>query len=383
MDIFTFEQLKELSQERQDWCLSLFMPAHRAGPDVEQDRIRFKNLLTAAEEKLLGLGWKNREITSYLKPAMDLLRQSDFWQNQSDGLAVFLTSDDLHTFRLPIRFTEFALISKRFHLKPILPVFTASLEFKILALSQNVVKLFDCTAYTIVENDLAEKIPNYAETMEFANFIKQNQFHTGTSRGVGGERAGMYFGHDPKDDEKQHLLNWLHKLTDALTTYLRDDQSPIILASVKSLLPMFEQANDSLPIIKEGIVGNPEEINPQQLHKNGVAILEKKLMNEMGAEKNRFFDLSTKQMTSTEINEIVRYAYHGRVDALFCTPDITLWGKYDPQEDGFEHHEQHQAGDDDLIDIAAVTTTLRGGKVYQMPVEEMPGQHSLAAILRY
>ena len=383
MDVLTIQQLKELSHDRQEWCLSLFMPAHRAGPEVEQDRIRFKNLLTAAEEKLSGLGWKNREIATFLKPAMDILRQSDFWQNQSDGLAVFLQTDELHTFRLPIRFKEFVLISKRFHLKPVLPVFMQSLDFKILALSQNEVKLFDCTTVNIEEHDLAARISNYAETMQFDQFIKQTQFHTGTSRGEGGERSGMFFGHDPKDDEKNHLLNWFHKLTDTLSAYLRDDRAPIILAGVKSLLPLFEQANDSLPIIKEGIVGNPEEINPQQLLKNGVAILEKRLMNEMGAEKNRFFDLSTKQMTSTEINEIVRYAYHGRIEVLFYAPDFHLWGKYDPQDDKIEHHEQHQAGDNDLIDIAAVTTLLRGGKAYQMPVEEMPDQHSLAAILRY
>lgn len=383
MDILTIEQLKELSQERKDWCLSLFMPAHRAGPAVEQDRIRFKNLLTMAEEKLAGLGWKNRDIATFVKPAMDLLQLSDFWQNQSDGLAIFLASDELHTFRLPIRFTEFVLISNRFHMKPLLPVFTESLAFKILALSQNEVKLFDCTSLHIEEYDLAAKIPNYAEAMQFDNFMKQTQFHTGTSRSAGGERAGMYFGHDPKDDEKSYILNWLYKLTGALAEYLRDDQTPIVLAGVKALLPMFEQANDALPTLKEYIVGNPEEKNPQELHQNGVAILQKKVLNEIEIEKNRYYDLSTKELTTSEVETIVSAAYHGRIDVLFYAPDNHLWGRYDPQSGGVEQHALYQAGDDDLIDIAAVTTILRGGKVYQLAEDEMPDQKKLAAVFRY
>jgi hypothetical protein len=383
MDILTFDQLKQLSPVRQDWCLSLFMPAHRAGPEVEQDHIRFKNLLTKAEEKLLELGWKNREITSFLNPAMDLLLQSDFWQNQADGLAVFLSRDEFYTFRLPIHFVEFVLVSKRFHLKPVLPLFMQSLDFKILALSQNEVKLYDCTSVNIEEHDLAEKIPNFAEAMRFDQFIKQTQFHTGTSSREGGERAGMYFGHDPKDDEKSHLLNWFHKLTDTLSSYLHEDRAPIILAGVKSLLPMFEQANDSLPLIKEGIVGNPEEKKPQQLHQSGVAILEKELMNEVEAAKNRYFDLSTKELTTSEVDTIVRSAYHGRMDVLFYAPDIHIWGKYDPDGGEIERHEKYQDGDDDLMDIAAVTTILRGGKAYQMPQEEMPEQNKMAGILRY
>jgi hypothetical protein len=383
MDQLTFEQLKSLSQPREEWCLSLYIPTHRAGPEIEQDRIRYKNLLAEAEDTLAGMGWKNREITTFLKPAMDLLQQSDFWQNQSDGLTVFLAHDEFYTFRLPIRFTEFVLISKRFHLKPILPMFMESLDFKILALSQNEVKLFDCTTVNIEEHDLAAKIPNYAETMRFDQFIKQTQFHTGTSRREGGERAGMYFGHDPKDDEKSHLLNWFHKLTDTLSSYLHEDRAPIILAGVKSLLPMIEQANDSLPLIKEGIVGNPEEKNPQQLHHSAVAILEKKLMNEMEAEKNRYFDLSKKELSTSGIETIVRSAYHGRMDVLFYTPDIHIWGKYDAESSDIERHDEFQAGDDDLIDIAAVTTILRGGKVYQMPLDEMPEQKKLAGILRY
>jgi hypothetical protein len=383
MDVFTMQQLKQLSQDKQGWCLSLFMPTHRAGPEVEQDHIRFKNLLTKAEEQLAEMGWKVREVTAFLKPAAELLQVYDFWQNQSDGLALFLTSEEFFKFQIPIQFREFMLVSKRFHLKPLLPIVMQDLDFKILALSQGEVKLFGCTSYTIEELDLSAKIPNFDETMKFDNFIKQVQFHTGTTRTRSGERAGMYFGHDPKDDEKQYLLNWLHKITDALSGYLRNDQAPIILAGVQYLLSMFIQANHTLPLVHEGIVGNPEEKNPQQLHQSGLSILNKKMLDEIEAEKNRYFNLSAKEMTTSLIDTIVSSAYHGRVDVMFYTPEFHLWGKYDPEGGIVEKHEHYQAGDEDLIDNAAVTTLLRGGKVYQLPVEDMPDQQQLAVILRY
>jgi len=46
MDRITMEKLKDtFLTRRSDWCISLFMPTHRAGRETEQDPIRFKNLL--------------------------------------------------------------------------------------------------------------------------------------------------------------------------------------------------------------------------------------------------------------------------------------------------------------------------------------------------
>jgi hypothetical protein len=49
------------------WCVSLFMPTHRAGREMEQDPIRFKNLRREAEESLTAKGLRSSEVQELLK----------------------------------------------------------------------------------------------------------------------------------------------------------------------------------------------------------------------------------------------------------------------------------------------------------------------------
>jgi hypothetical protein len=57
MDRITMDILKQAFLDRHSgWCVSPFMPTHRAGREMEQYPIRFKNLLREAEESLTAKG---------------------------------------------------------------------------------------------------------------------------------------------------------------------------------------------------------------------------------------------------------------------------------------------------------------------------------------
>lgn len=83
-----------------------------------------------------------------MRPAENLLRDEDFWQHQSDGLAVFLSPGSFRAHRLPSRFDEILVIADKFQIKPLLPLFNRNVKFYILALSMNEVRLFLGTEYT-------------------------------------------------------------------------------------------------------------------------------------------------------------------------------------------------------------------------------------------
>jgi len=90
MDRITMDILRQIFLDsHSDWCVSLFMPTHRAGRETEQDPIRFKNLLREAEERLMGKGLRSPEVQEIVKRPQLLLQDQGFWQRQSDGLAVF------------------------------------------------------------------------------------------------------------------------------------------------------------------------------------------------------------------------------------------------------------------------------------------------------
>ncbi len=240
MDLIKRENLEQLLNSQPEWSISLFMPAHRAGRETQKDPIRLKNLLNKAEEQLETRGIRIADVNQILQPARDLLEDFDFWQHQSDGLAVFVSPELFEVYRLPIRFEELVVISSHFHIKPLLPLFANDGHFYLLALSQNEVRLLEGTQYTVDEVDMEKNLPNMAETLKFDLFSKQLQFHTGTARETdSGEAAAMFHGHDPSDKEEKRLLQWFHKVDDVLSEVISNRQSPIMLAGVEYLFPLF------------------------------------------------------------------------------------------------------------------------------------------------
>ena len=82
MDILSRDDLKNLSEKRDGWHVSIFMPTHRAGPETQQDPIRLKNLLGQAEEQLVAAGLRPPEAQARLEPASKLVQDGLFWQRQ-------------------------------------------------------------------------------------------------------------------------------------------------------------------------------------------------------------------------------------------------------------------------------------------------------------
>ena len=78
MDILNPTALKSLIAQQGKWCVSLYMPTHRAGREQQQDPIRLKNLLAQAETKLLANGLRRPEIQKLMQPAEELLWNKDF-----------------------------------------------------------------------------------------------------------------------------------------------------------------------------------------------------------------------------------------------------------------------------------------------------------------
>jgi hypothetical protein len=69
------------------------------------------------------------------------------------------------------------------------------------------------------------------------------------------------------------------------------------------------------------------------------------------------------------------------VETLFVAGDREEWGTYDEATAALAQHSTARAGDEDLLDTAAVQTFLHGGSVDVLPVGRVPGKAPIAAIL--
>jgi len=383
MDAITMAELKTFLTGYPGWHVSLFMPTHRAGRETEQDPIRFKNLLREAEERLLAKGLRSPEVREILKPAQRLLQEPGFWRHQSDGLAVFFTAEEFHSYRLPLPFEELVVISHRFHLKPLLPFFASDGHFYILALSQNQVRLLEGTRNTVDEIDLESMPQSITEALQYERFQKHAQFHTGTTSAQTGDRSGMFHGHDPSDEDKSRILRWFHKIDDELPNLLVGRQSPIVLAGVEYLFPLYKEANSYPHLVEEGIPGSPEELMPEELHAQAWPLVQPFFMQAQEQAAAQYRQLSSTGQTTTDVKEAVLAAHHGQVDLLFVALGVQVWGNFDPSTNTVHVHQAPEAGDEDLLDLAAIQSILNGGTVYAVELEQVPEHTPLAAVFRY
>jgi hypothetical protein len=364
------------------WCVSLFMPTHRAGRDVEQDPIRFKNLLREAEESLTAKGLRVSEVQELFKGPRGLLQDRTFWQRQSDGLAVFFCAEAFHFFRLPMVFKELVVVSHRFHVKPLLPILTSDGTFYILALSQNQLRFLEGTRHSVDETDLENVPQNLADALPpDASGEKELQFHTGASSGSG-NRPAIFHGHDIMNDNKNRIMQWFRMIDKHLRGFL-DGKSPLVLAGVDTLFPLYKEVNTYPHLMNEGISGNPEGMTPEDLHQKAWTIVEPVFKAQRNAHYARFGELAGTGQTTTDVTQAVLAAHHGRIDVLFVPVGVQVWGGFTSETEGVYVHDALEQGDEDLLDLTAIQTLTKGGTVYVVSPENVPDQALLAASLRY
>jgi hypothetical protein len=194
----------------------------------------------------------------------------------------------------------------------------------------------------------------------------------------------MFHGHGAAADvAKDRILRYFHRVDNGLREMLRDEQAPLVLAGVEFLFPLYKEANTYPYLMDEGIPGNPEVLKPEDLHVSAWAIVQPYFMKGQQEAVAQYRQLAGTGRTSTDVQEIVPAAYHGRVAELFVAVGVQQWGSFDPEAHAVHVHQAAEPGNEDLLDLAAVHTIVNGGAVYAVHPAEMPEGAPLAAVFRY
>jgi hypothetical protein len=394
MDPFTKSDLQELLDHPSQPHLSLYMPAERAGAEIQQNPIRFKNLLRQAEDRLIEHGLRRPEAESLLLRARDeLMMDETFWQFQSSGLAVFVSPELFVHFRLPIDFDEIVHVGEQFHLKPLFSLFQKEGRFYVLALSQGSVRLLEGWKYGVQEVDLGETPTSLEEALKYDDPEKQMQGHATTAGGgAGGQGAGQgrpvqsYHGQrEDEDDDRSRIRRFFQHVDKGVSEILGDDRAPLVLAGVEYLLPIYREVSSYPGLIEAGIPGNPTGVRDEDLHVLAWELLEPVFEQEHENAADLFRREAGKQTgkASSDIEEVVQAAYGGRVGQLFISEDCEIWGNYDLEANRVEIHPERRPDSEDLLNTAALYTFINNGSVYLLAEDQTPDQNCLAAVFRY
>ena len=365
MDTLSKEELRYLVQKRDRPCVSIFLPTHRAGREVEQDPIRLKDLIREAETRLAAKGVQKKNIRELLSPATPLAEGYEFWRYQSDGLALFLAPGYFRYFCVPLHFQEFVTVADRFEITPLLPLWTTEDRFYLMALSRNQVRLFEGTRFAFNELDTKAIPKSFNEALESQVDQTHRQQHTA--------RPGL-----PED-----MLLYFRSIDRGLRNLLDSNRVPLVLAGVDETLAHYRQVNTYDGLLPEGIVGSPDRLNAAELHAKAWEIVRKHYDQARNQALRQYTECADASRNSSRLEEILPAAYHGRVYYLYVAIGASVWGNYDPEHDVASLHEEAKPGDENLVNLAVVQAVLHGGTVYALPASEMPEGSVIASLFRY
>jgi hypothetical protein len=383
MNLVTREELKSVLATATGPFVSVYLPTHQFGPEIQQDFVKLNALIDQAEAQLIAGGLRSPEAIALLQPARTVVDNTPFWQHQQAGLALLLAPDFYRYYCLPVTVDELVVVGDRFHVKPLFAMVEGEERFYVLTLSQNAVQLFEGNRHHLSEVKLQELPENLAEALHYDQFERQQQFHTKTPA-LAGKRAAIFHGHSTGTDDKgENLRHYLLQIDRSLHQVLRDEQAPLVVASVEYLLSVYRKVNTYPHLLETGLTGNPETLTTAELQQQAWALVQPYFRQAQRAAGQIYEQLAHTDQTSSDLREILMAAYQGRVATLWVTLSRQQWGRYDLATNRLDLHQLAQPGDEELFDTAAVQTFRHGGTVYVVAPDQVPAGASLAAVFRY
>ena len=379
MDLLTREDLVEIARPTDGGThVSLFLPTHRAGNQVEADRLRFKNMITRVEEALAGRE-RRPDIDRLLAPAWELHDDALEWQYMSDGLAMFLGPGGSRAFRVPAPMSALATVGDHPVLAHLLRLFSGDEHFFLLALSQREVRLLGGSRNKVEEVEL----PDAPRSVEDVS-TRDDPGTSAIARQVAG-RGAVFFGHGGSDDNVAHeeLMRFLRAVADGVHGALRDQHSPLVLVGLENLRVPFREANRYPHLMAAEVDRSADGLSRDELHALAWPLVEEQLRADRARRFGRFHELQGTGLVSTDLEEVARAASEGRVETLFVRADPWAWDLASEETDPVVRlGADERFATAELVDAAAVATIRTGGQVYAS-AQTAVADSEVAAIFRY
>ncbi len=367
-DIPTHADLGSLLTARSHGSVSIYLPTTPVTTDIGGSRIALKNLANAALDQLRAADFDKREVERIADELDDLVDDETFWARQAHSLAVFATPDGIRTFRLPNHLSAIVEVSDRFHVKPLLRAVTFPQAGFVLALAQGSVRLLGISADLPPAEVAVEGMPS-----DVGSAVGKASI---TDRSPSGRVQGS-------EGQKVRMTQYARQIDGAIRPVLAGSDLPLILAAADPLDGIFRGVNSYPGLAVVGISGNPETTPVGDLASAARTILDGLYAADLAAIRDRFEALRSQGRASTDIVDVARAATYGAVDTLLVDIDEVVPGRVDETTGAVTREEADDAVNYGVVDEIARRAFLSGARTLAVRSEDIPGNGSVAAILRY
>ncbi len=384
MFMFSRDELVELANHQNGWAVSLYMPLHPQNGERRQDVIRLRNLLKDAEQQLTRNGMSASARAELLYPARAFVETMPFRESIDDGLALFVAAQFFASFQCPLSFQERAVVGREMYIKPLLPLAEQAGTFYVLALSENHVRLLRGLRDGLTEVPMPHMPHSLKEALDSEEVEKQHQYRTIAPTVGTGSRMAIFYGQGQGiEDKKERLSRFLAMVNHGVSNVLREEHAPLVAAGVGYLIPLYRHVNDYAGLCDAFIPGNPDGWSPNQLHQRAREIAASSFKQPLEHAQARYQQLQGTPRTAETLDEILPAAAQGRIETLFLRAGADRWGYFHPETGALSQHDEYEATDQELLNLAAIHTLRGDGEIYLLDAQEMPVAASSAAILRY
>jgi hypothetical protein len=378
--MITRETISSLLNKAKNPSISIYLPTHVKGEEVQQDPIRLKNALQNVEKQLYAHEIEASKVEKLLENPRKLLNQPLFWQHNDKGLAIFITEEDFKYHRLPLNLKEQVMVEDHFLITPLLPMITLEGTYYVLGISQKKMRLLKCT-HESAEPVALENAP--ASLEEFLQFDVNDEKHLQLHSGQGHRRAIFHGQGSTGETNTRQVINYLKTVENDVTATLRKQNDPLVLAGVEKAVAEYQKINHYKRTLDEAILENPDPLGDEAINKKAWGIIKSHFLQDMYDDIENFANLSGSDKQSDNLSQVVEASFYGKVDSLFVPIGEQSWGWFDTERDTIHHSSEQQNGNHDLINMAAIQTLSQGGNVYALQKEDMPQNAAIAAIFRY
>lgn len=346
-------RLTELIAETEGPWVSLLLPTHRAGAETTGGPILLKNLVREASAALPSddeREWLDETTTP-------LLEDWNFWQNQTDGLALFLSGEATHIRHLSISPEPEANVGPLPHLLPLVPVMGQPQHFTILQLSLNQVRVFEVAGEQIEEAELGP-VPSSVEDL---STDRDNQTHLQFSA-QGGGRIN-YHGHgtsEANDDARRdrflrHVARGLEERAASHGRY-----GTLFIAATQDMAERFARLSGQDHLSERVIAGSADGLTAPQIFERAQDQLAAYAERRRESHQEILGQRNAQGRMEIDPNQILEAARTGRVESLYV-------GVVDDAER-------------DRVNAAIIETLRNSGEVH--PASDSDAQ-GVRATLRY
>jgi hypothetical protein len=365
-DIPTRTQLEQLLASRDPVSVSIYLPTDPSSRG-DAERIELKNLAREASTQLEQAGTAKGDVAAVDDELADLVDDDDFWRHQARSLALFVTPTTGTTFRLPNRLTAAVEVSDRFHLKPLLRALTFPNTAFVLALSQNGVRLVEIAPELEPTEIRVADLPK-----DVASAVGKSSIR---DRAPSGRIQGS-------EGQKTRMRQYARQIDQALRPLLTGLDLPLILAAAEPMDSIYRSVNSYPNLVGASLPGNPDTDSDAELTERARSVLDDLYAAELRTIHETYALEASRRRASADISDIARAATFGLVDTVLVDIDAVVPGFVDEDSGAVTFDETDDAVNYGVVDEIARRVWLKGGKVLAVRHEDIPGDGSVAAILR-